>query len=482
MMNDVLLFLPEVSVLFAALVVLVMSAFDASYRATWSVSLVLGAGIVAVCCASLWQHGEPFFAGIYLVDAFSQLLKAGIAAGLLLTLLASDEPGSIRQRTRVDVPFFLFLSTAGMMMLVSATELLTLYVALELSAYGLYIMAALNRAERQGSESGVKYVLYGAASSAVSLYGISMIFAVTHETRIGEIIATGFGAGNAPMMVVGVILTLAGLLFKLGAFPFHAWVPDTYQGAPHQSATFIGTASKVAGVGVLIRVLAMVSQDPGQLVQILVILCVVSMTIGNLAAMVQKDIKRLLAYSTVAHAGYILMGLVTMSDMGTAAALFYVLIYVPIAFCPFLAVCVLGKGGDNPTLASLASLHRRSPLMALMLLVGMFGLAGIPPTAGFIGKWFLFSAALERGLYWLVLIGAVNATIGLYYYLQIIRAAYVSPKKDEHQDERDDDDVIQVSLAAKLAALVTLGLVAWTGFYPGPLWDFCQLAATAISG
>lgn len=474
-MHDALLFLPEISILAAALVALLMAAFDAPYRAVWNVSMVLAAGVCAVAGASLTAHGAPFFEGIYRVDAFSQVLKAGVALGLLLTLLASGAPGSVRERTRVEVPFFLFISGAGMMMLMSATELLTLYVALELSAYGLYIIAALNRAERQGTEAGAKYVLFGAASSAVSLYGISLIFAVTRTTYIDRIVELGFGAGNAPLIIVGMLLALAGLFFKLGAFPFHAWVPDTYQGAPHQSAAFIGTASKVAGVGVLLRVLSLVAADPGALVQVLVILCVASMTVGNLAALVQRDLKRLLGYSTIAHAGYILFGALTLSKLGVAASLFYVLVYVPIAFAPFLVICVLGRDGRNPSLEDVASLHRRAPLLAVTLLVGMFGLAGIPPTAGFIGKWFLFSAALERGMYWLVLIGAVNATIGLYYYLQVIRAAYVSPKH-----EADDGERIEVPLSARLAAFVTLGAIAVTGFYPGPLWDFCQRAAAAL--
>lgn len=475
MLNDVLLFLPEIAVLLAALVSLFLAAFAQSYRTTWAVSVMLAAGVLAVTCGSLFADGQPFFEGIYEVDAFSQVLKAGIAVGLLLTLLVSGEPGSVRERTRSDMPFFLFLSTAGMMMLMSATELLTLYVALELSAYGLYIIAALNRRQGSGSEAGAKYILFGAASSAISLYGISLIFAVAHTTYVDKILAMGFGAGNAPLMIVGALMVLAGLLFKLGAFPFHSWVPDTYQGAPHQSAAFIGTASKVAGVGVLIRVLSLVAADAGELVQLLVLLCVASMTVGNLAALVQRDIKRLLAYSTIAHAGYILMGLLTMSPIGTAAALFYVLVYVPIAFAPFLVVAVLGKNGENPTLHNLAMLFKRAPLMAVMLLLGMFGLAGIPPTAGFIGKWFLFSAALERGMFWLVLIGAVNATIGLYYYLQVVRAAYV-PARGASVEPKP----LVVSRPIKLAAWVTIGLLAVSGFYPGPLWDFCQTAATAV--
>ncbi len=482
-MDDFLLFLPETAVLVAGLLTLLMSAFELSYRAVWRISLILAAAVVAVTAASLFAEGEPFFPGIYGVDIFSQLLKLGIAGGLFLTVLASGNVATIRSRIRADVPIFLFVSAAGMMMLVSATELLTLYVALELSAYGLYIMAALHTSKRLGGESGVKYTLFGAASSAVSLYGISLIFAITGETQLGAIMAYGVSAANVPLLLVGVLLTLAGLFFKLGVFPFHSWVPDTYQGAPHQIATFIGTASKVAAVGVLIRILAIIAPDPGHMVEIMVALCVLSMTVGNLAALVQKDLKRLLAYSTVAHAGYIMLGLLTFTKVGVAAAIFYVMVYVPIAFCPFLVVCAIGRDGTNPTLESIAGLHRRSPLMAVVLLIGMFGLAGIPPTPGFVGKWFLFSAALDSGWFWLVLVGAVNATISLYYYLVVVKAAYLSPKASENSGENADSalpDLPSPSPTLVVAAAVAILVIAVAGFYPAPLWDLARDAAALM--
>lgn len=465
-MGDLYLFLPETAVLFGALVAFALSVFDASAKTAWRASTFVAAIVVSVTASMLFEQGEPFFPKIYRVDLMSQLLKLGIGVGLFFTLLVSGNMGSYRPRARVDVPIFLFLSAVGMMLLVSATELLTIYVALELSAYGLYIIAVLNRRQREGSEAGAKYILFGAASSAVTLYGVSLIYGATGTTYLADIVA----GGPSLLLVVGVLLALAGLLFKLAVFPFHSWAPDTYEGAPHQAATFIGTASKAAAVGVLIRVLAMADTD--DVVTVLMVLSVASMTFGNLAAIVQKDIKRLLAYSTIAHAGYIVIGLLAFSDTGTASALFYVLTYIPIAFCAFLVVCAVGTDGHNPTLDSIAGLYKRAPMLTFALIVGMFGLAGIPPTPGFAGKWFLFSAAIQEGMFWIVLVAAINATVSLYYYLQVVKAAFLNPP-----GERED---VEVPFAYELATYLAVALILFTGFYPGPLWELCLDAAQAL--
>ena len=199
------------------------------------------------------------------------------------------------------------------------------------------------------------------------------------------------------------------------------------------------------------------------------------MTVGNLGAIVQNDLKRLLAYSTVAHAGYILMGLCAFSQMGMASAIFYGLIYVLVGFCAFLVVAALGNDGSNPDRSSLAGLYKRSPMLAIVLLVGLFGLAGIPPTPGFAGKWFLFSAAMEKGLFWLVLIGAVNATISLYYYLLIIKEAWLTPPEDGASE-------LTLSPSYQLASWTSLAAIAVVGFFPGPLWDLANGAARAVLG
>lgn len=466
-MGDLTLFLPEATVLLGLFVLFLCTAFDVSYKTSWVAGVVLAAAGVAVTSAYLFSYGRPFFPGIYHVDAFSQLLKLGIVAGLGLSILISQDLGSVRSHARTDTLLFMFASALGMMMLVSATELLTLYVALELSAYGLYIMAALHKMRRTGSEAGAKYILFGAASSAVTLYGLSLIYGAT-----GTTIIAGMTAARPGLLVVGVVLAASGLLFKLALFPFHAWAPDTYEGSPHQVAAFIGTASKVAAVGAIIRVLTLVVTDTEGVAVVLTVLCVVSMTFGNLAAIVQKDLKRLLAYSTVAHAGYIAIGLLCFDTLGMSAAIFYVITYVPIALCAFLVVCALGADGTNPKMGDLAGLYERSPMVAFALLAAMFGLAGIPPTPGFAGKWFLFSAAVNEGLFWLVLVAAVNATISLYYYLRVIKEAFLTPPGDRGK--------VEAPAGYVLATIASVGIIVVVGFVPGPLWALCVDAATAL--
>jgi len=466
-MGDLTLFLPELMVLLTVLAAFIGSIFSTSYRPIWTLTTLFALVAVVVSVWSLGLTGEPFFPGYYRVDLFSQLLKVGLSSGLLLTLLSSDSLPSVRESSRLDVPMFFGLGTLGMMMLVSATELLTLYVTLELSAYALYVVATLHRDQRKGSEGGAKYLLFGAVASAITLYGFSFLFGATGSTSLSAIASTE----SSTLVVLGLVLALSGLFFKLAVLPFHAWAPDTYQAAPHQAATFIGTASKVAAIGIIARVL-MLARDMPEVETLLVVLAVASMTIGNLAALAQTDLKRLLAWSTVAHAGYVLLGLMTLNDLGAAAAIFYGLVYMLVAFATFLVVCVVGSDGHNPTLSSLAGLYRRAPLIGVLLLAGLFGLAGVPPTPGFTGKWFLFSAAMDDGHFWVVLIGAVNATISLYYYLRVVKAAYQTT---------EEAPALVVSMPNRLAAWLVMAAILAIGVYPGPLWSLAQGAARALS-
>ncbi len=479
-MGDLTLLLPELLVLVAAFAAFALSAFGASYKTNWSVTLLLAAGALAAAGYSLGAVGDPLFPGIYRVDAFSQVLKLGLTLGLVLTLLGSASVPTVRETARPDLPIFLALSTAGMMMLVSATELLTLYVALELSAYALYAMVALHRDQRLGSEAAAKYLLFGAAASAMTLYGLSLLFGATGSTYLADIVA----AAPTPLYTLGVLLALAGIFYKLALLPFHAWAPDTYQGAPHQVAMFIGTTSKVAAIGILVRVVALAIGDGasgpgGSLRAVLITLSVVSMTWGNLAALAQRDLKRILAYSTIAHAGYVLMGVLTLSELGLASGIFYALIYLLVAFAAFLAVSAVGQDGSNPTLESLGGLFSRAPVLMAALLVGLFGLAGIPPTPGFAGKWFIFSAAMDAGLFWLVFIGAVNATISLYYYLRMVKYAVLKPQADAGASVSSQ---VPVSGSVRAASYLVMALVVAAGFFPGPLWDLAQAASKAVLG
>lgn len=471
-MGDLTLFIPELLVLLTALVAFVGSIWGGRYQVAWAATTLTATSALVATALMLGARGEPFFPGMYQVDLFSQLMKLGLTAGLVLTLLVSDDLPSARKVARLDMPVFLALGTLGMMMLVSATELLTIYVTLELSAYALYVLAVLHRDQRRASEGGAKYLLFGAAASAITLYGLSFIFGATGSTQL----ATLASAEASPLFTLGVVLALAGLFFKLAVLPFHAWAPDTYEAAPHQAATFIGTASKVAAIGIIARLLTL-GRDAAELETLLIVLAVASMTLGNLAALAQTDLKRLLAWSTVAHAGYVLLGFMTLSELGTAAAIFYGLVYLIVAFATFVAVCSVGADGTNPTLGSLGGLYQRAPLVGVVLLAGLFGLAGVPPTPGFTGKWFLFSAAMDGGHFWVVLIGAVNATISLYYYLRVVKYAYQTVPETA---PGIGPQPLPLSPSYRLAAWAAMALILFVGFYPGPLWELAQGAARAL--
>jgi len=469
-----MMFMPELLIAVGALVTLGVSMFGSSTAVAVETALwfvVMSAAALLSSFHLTMEAGEPFFPGIYQVDAFSQLLKLGILVGAGLVLGGSGRLLSFRSNTRLDVAPFMLFSTLGMMLLVSATELLTLYVALELSAYGLFILIALNQNQKEGSEAGVKYLLFGAAASAVSLYGISLIYGVSGSTYLSEVAATGVHSLE-PTYVAGFVLMISGFLFKLAVFPFHSWAPDAYEGGPHEAVAFVGTVSKVAALGVLIRAFALVVDNPGQLGYLVFVLCVVSMTIGNLAALVQKDLKRLLAYSTVAHAGYVLLGIVGLSEIGFTASIFYVFAYVVMAFAPLFVVMVLGARGDNPSIENLSGLYQRSPFLALVLLLGIFGLAGVPPTVGFAGKWFLFTAVMEAGYFGLVFLAAVNATVSLYYYLQMVRYAYLMPPEGQAP--------VSLGFGEKITGAVTMIAIVGLGFFPETLWAWAGAAARAV--
>jgi NADH-quinone oxidoreductase subunit N len=473
-MSNLLLFLPETLCLLAALAIFAAIAFDASYAKTWIVAVVGAAAMTIGAGATLMQSGDPFAAGMYHVDLFSQVVKLVVAGGTLMVLLISRHLEGAKISKRAEVVLFLFLSSAGLMLLVSSTELLTLYVSLELAAYSLYVAVALHRDALSTTEAATKYIVQGAVASAIALFGISILFGVTGTTRLAGIVEQAAGVSSQPAFLLGLLMLFGGFFFKLAAFPFHFWIPDVYQAAPNQVVAYLASVPKVVAVALLCRISAMVVGHTGDLVTVFMIASIVAMTIGNLAAIMQKDIKRLLAYSAIAHAGYALVGLLAFSQQGLTSALFYGVIYGLMAFATLVVVCLVSADGTNPTLESLSGLYKRSPLLAVALLVGIFGLGGIPPTVGFAGKWFLFAAAIERGHTGLVLIAAINSTIALYYYLRIIKHAYLDPPLTEQP--------IVLTASARATTMVALALVVGLGILPGPLWQVVARATELVMG
>jgi NADH-quinone oxidoreductase subunit N len=469
---NMMLFGPELYYLGAALVFFCLSLKkQPQVKADYKIALALSAGGLVVTALCLFQKGELFY-GAYRVDLFSQIFKFALALGLFLVLTISHNLAQIEERYHAEFYLFLTTTTIGMMMLVSAVELLTIYVALELSSYSLYILVPLRKGDGIDVEAGIKYLFIGAVSSGFMLFGLSYIFGATGTTYLSDLLPKMAQLTQSPIGVIGLLLAMAGFFFKLSVFPFHFWAPDVYQGAANQVTTFIATASKAAAVALLLR-LAILGNSYGYNFTIaLVILSIVSMTLGNLVAIIQKDFKRMLAYSSIAHAGVFLMGVLTLKEAGFIGAVYYALAYLVMNFTVFLVLSEVATDGRDLKINELAGLYRRSPILSMSLILGIFALAGVPPSIGFTGKLLIFTSAMNAGYFWLVLIGAVNGTICLYYYLRVLYAAYYI----------DDPGLppIQLSMPIKLLNLALAAIIIGFGFCPDRIVELAKLAVKSV--
>ena len=468
------LFYPELYFFAGGMVMLGLSLIkQASPRRDYLTALMLAALGVLVCLANVNREGILFF-DAYRVDLFSQVFKVILSLGLFLVICICSELKGVADRYHPEFYLLLFICTLAMMMLVSGAHILTIYVALELSSYSLYVLVALRRDGRIGLEAGLKYFLVGILVSAVMIFGVALLYSATRVTYLTDMIRVLPGAMDSPLVVIGMLLTLSGFFFKLAVFPFHFWAPDVYQGAANQATAYIATASKVAAIAIIIRMVAVTGDGSAYMAHILVVLSIISMTVGNLAAIVQKDLKRLLAYSAVAHAGYVLIGILGMSTFGYASVIFYAMAMLVMKFTAFLVVVKVADDGSNLQMSQLAGLHRRSPLLALALMVSVFSLAGIPPTVGFTGKFLVFAAAMEKGYFTLVLIAMINVVISLYYYLLILKAAYL-----EEPDEEQPPLMVSPQIKILAGILVVVMIVA--GIFPTYLIDLATAAAAVFN-
>jgi len=428
---------------------------------------------IAVCLGSLWSHGYLFIQA-YRTDLFSQIFKVLLAVGLFLIIFVCGGNINIRERNIRDFYLLLFTCTLAMMLLVSSDHLLAIYLSLELSSYSLYILVALRKEGDFGLESGIKYFLIGTFASAVMVFGMALLYSATGLTYLTEIAKVLPSIIGRPEIVIALILILGGFFFKLAVFPFHFWAADTYQGATNQVAAYIATSSKVAAIAILLRMIALVGPGSVYLGNALAILAIISMTLGNLAAIVQKDVKRLLAFSTIAHSGYILIGILAMNSAGYTSVVFYAVALLLMKFTVFFVVIKVAYDSKDLQIDQLAGLHRQSPILALALMVSLFSLAGIPPTIGFTGKFLVFIAAMEKGYFTLVLIAMINVVISLYYYLIVIKAAYLLEPKGELP-------ILHVTLPTKLLAGALIIVIVAAGFYPFHLLEVAKAAAQVLT-
>lgn len=470
-MNWVLL-TPELILLIAAALFLVMACLKPDPRRDYQLAVTMAAFTVAACIACATMSGD-LFNHVYRVDLFSQVFKALLSIGFFLVVVLCDDFRGVAPSHHGEGYFLLAVCTLSMMMLASAVHLLAIVLALELSSYSLYILVFLRRDSRWGMIAGLRYFLVGASASAIMLFGLALIYGVTGAVHIDVLIQNLPDMMDHPMVVTGLLLTLAGFFFKLAVFPFHFWAPEAYQGAPNQVAAFIAAVSKVAAVAILLRMISLTQGNSDLLARGLIAMAVISMTVGNLAAIAQRDFKRLMAFSSVAHAGYLLLGMLCMTPAGYAGAMFYGAAVLVMKYTCFMVMTRVADDGRNLQISELAGLHRRAPLLALALMMALFSLAGIPPTIGFAGKLIIFVAAMQKGYLILVLVAMANVVISLYYYLLVLKAAYLD-------EPAQSLPAIKLTLPARLVAVAMISMIVGLGFYPTALFELVQAAVLRL--
>ncbi len=438
-----MMLLPEIYLFFFSVFFLLLSVGKRRFN-IFTAARVLALVGFAITLACAGARGELFSAA-YRVDFFSQVFKVLLSTGFTLVVFMFEREDEVENLSE----YFMFLgfSTLGLMILVSSVELISIVIALEISSFSLYAIVPLRKAQTKIQlEASMKYLFFGAISTGIMLYGMGYLYGVAHSTYLADIFAMWTHLLAKPLGVLALILTLTAFFFKLSLFPLHFWAPDIYEGASDATTTFIATVPKIAATALLIRLAMISSFAPMQLATVIIVLAAFSMTLGNLVGLVQKDVKRLLAYSGIAHAGYLMMGLLSFNDEGNAAVIYYITVYLFMNLALFYVVMLLARRGENVTINDLSSLARRSPLLAVTLAVAAFSLAGIPPTGGFTGKFFLFVNAFRAGYLTIVIIAAVNTVISIFYYLNLVRISY----------SRESTDLKPLSLAFHEKALCYL--------------------------
>ena len=474
-MVAILPILPEVMLLAFGVLILVIDPFiKQGVNRRLFLGMFTAVGLLVTLTLSLIfaRPADPslVFGGMLRFDWLGFLFKMFFLFAAAVTALFFMDTDVLNQRAEA---YLLLLAAAiGMCLMASSADLVMLYLAIETTSIPLYILAGFLTGDEKSTESGFKYLLFGALTSAVLLYGFSLIYGFAGTTSVYEL---GIHFSNFDVLAVGVtFLVLAGLAFKVSLFPFHFWAPDVYEGSPTAVAGFLSTASKAAGFAVILRlftaVFPVVSADWSL---ILAVLATLTMTVGNLIALAQKNVKRLLAYSSIAHAGYTMIGVVAFSQMGVASAIFYLIAYILTNLLAFGIVGVVGRVTGSDDVSAYNGLGRRNAPLALAALVAFLSLAGMPPFGGFVAKFFVFAAAVQSGWIWLAVVGVLNSIVGLYYYLNILKYIYLY--RMENQDE--DQHPIPMSRPVVLALVVLVAGVLLIGTVFGPWFGFANHAA-----
>ena len=467
--------LPELLLLVLALLVLVMElvwkdedARNLGWLTFGGLLLILGVSAFTAQPAA----ATSVFGGMLRYDLLGFVFKLLFIFGAAMTTLFMMDVEKLGQRGEAYI--LLVAATLGMSLMASAGDLIMLYLAIETTSIPMYILAGFMRDDEKSTEAGFKYLLFGAMTSAIMLYGFSLIFGFTGSTSLAAI--TGF---SMPLAIGVILLIAVGVGFKISLAPFHFWAPDVYEGAPTPISGFLSTASKAAGFAVVMRLIIGLFPE-GQFAEMwtltLAILASLSMTVGNLVALRQTNIKRMLAYSSIAHAGYALVGAVSLSELGVGSVTFYLIAYVMTNLAAFGIVAAFSRVAGSDEIADYAGMSRRAPGLALAMLVAFLSLTGMPPFGGFVAKVFVFAAAVEAGMIWLAIVGVLNSIIGVYYYLTVLKVVYLYRMDGEVEAENR----ITLTRPYVIALTVLSAAILLVGVIFGPWFNLASSAAQGL--
>src|SRR4051794_14312768 len=456
----------------AAMALLVVGVFRGEGSArlvAWLAVIVLLVTLV-LCGVFGWERRLGFY-GMFVTDAFAVFMKALVLLGAAVSIILAMRFNEEHRIARFEFPVLILLASTGMMLMVSANDLIALYLGLELQSLALYVVAAFDRDSVRSTEAGLKYFVLGALSSGMLLYGASLVYGFTGTVSFVGI-AKAAGQGGIGL-IFGLVFLFAGFCFKISAVPFHMWKPDVYEGAPTPITAFFAAAPKVAGIAMIVRTtITAFPEIMAQWQQIVIFVSIASMALGAFAAIGQRNIKRLMAYSSIGHMGFALVGLASGTQEGVQGVLVYMAIYVAMTLGTFACILSMRRDGQMvENISDLSGLARTKPAMAFFLAMLLFSLAGIPPLAGFFAKFYVFLAAIKAGLFALAVIAVVTSVVGAYYYLTIVKIMYF-------EEPAKPFEAIPIELKAVLAVTGLFNLLFFV--YPGPLVDAANAAAKSL--
>jgi NADH-quinone oxidoreductase subunit N len=471
--------LPEIFLSTIAMVLLLINVFVPSERKAYlsylSLIGILVAGFIVVAG---WGDHIVSFSGSVVQDNFATFFKIIFLVSAGLAVLISDQYMEREGCNHGELYPIILFTVVGMMLMASGTDLMTIFLGLEVMSVALYVLAGFNRENSKSNEAGLKYFLLGCFSTGFLLYGMALTYGATGTTNIAKIAAV-VGQMSLPsaniMLVAGMLLMLTGFAFKVAAAPFHMWTPDVYEGAPTPMTAFMSAGPKAAGFAAALRIfLVALPTLQVEWSQVLWVLAVLTMTVGNITALRQDNIKRMLAYSSIAHAGYALVGFTAGNGTGTAGILFYMLSYAFMNIGAFAIIILVAKKGEtNGNVQDFAGLSNKHPVLAAAMAIFLFSLAGMPPTAGFIGKFYLFSGAIQKGYVWLAVIGVLNSAASVYYYLRVMVYMYM-------KDSTEEFDWMQVTAPMALCVAISVLGSLIPGIIPSLILQYAQEAIKLI--